>query len=139
MKKFIIVIIGFLTLVGCKECPIRGGFPEKITDPNTSPNRPTNGCKVDLTTNFKNNCNIKLYVFYLEIDPGAFIKCEELQYGGELSPNQSKQYIIHKGKLGYFVFAEALDAKCTDSQIKSLKWVDCSNSTSNTGFFDTCY
>lgn len=136
-SRLLLLIFSFI-LTACKECPLKLGFPEKVPNPTTSANPPSVGCNQDVSTNFKNNCNIELLVYFIEVIPGSTFNCTSFSNFGRLGPNQSRKFTIHKGKIAQFVFAIDPEGQCTRGHRKSEFWVDCSKSNGNEGFFSTC-
>lgn len=53
--------------------------------------------------------------------------------------NETKTVTIHKGKLGYFVFAENVEGKCTGGHRKAEAWINCELSTSEETYLEVCH
>lgn len=121
-----------IMLSGCDG--IRGWWPG--TDGTST--IPTQGCDKDLTVYYKNNCEKTLIVYFTEVNPGSIVDCKTLQDYGSIYSDQSKTFTIHKGKIGFFVFAEDQEGKCTGGHRKAEAWVNCSQSTSNEVSFSIC-
>ncbi len=134
MKKLIIIIIVF-SLIGCDG--IHGWFPG-YTDPQPTPTQPTTGCNKDLTVHYKNNCSKDLIMYFIEVNPGTTVMCESLIDQGSMNMNETKTVVIHKGKNGYFVFAEDKEGKCSSGHRKADAWVNCEQSTSDEATFNVC-
>jgi hypothetical protein len=134
MKELIIIIIVF-SLIGCDG--IHGWFPG-YTDPQPTPTQPTIGCNKDLTVHYKNNCSKNLIMYFIEVSPNTTINCESLEDLGIIVMNETKTMIVHKGKLGYIVFAEDEEGKCTGGHRKAELYVNCELSTSDDAYFNVC-
>ncbi|MCC6690411.1 MAG: hypothetical protein IT235_02650 [Bacteroidia bacterium] len=135
MKKILLYSIIFLS--SCDG--IHGWFPEWDDNPKTTPTQPAQGCNKDLTVHFKNNCSKNLIMYFIEVNPSITVSCESLQNYGFMASNETKSVTIHKGKNGYFVFAEDEEAKCTGGHRKAEYWINCERSTSNEVSFDVCH
>lgn len=119
-------------------CGLKGWFPGWDDNPKTTTIQPTQGCNKDLIVNYKNNCSKRLIMYFMEITPGSRFNCESLIDLGTMAANEVKTVIIHKGKLGYFVFAEDEEGKCTGGHRKAEAWVSCEQSTSDEASFNVC-
>lgn len=128
----------FLTISLCS-CGLHGWFPGWDDNPKTSTTQPTQGCNKDLIVHYKNNCSKELIMYFIEINPGSTFNCESLGDSGTIAANETKTVTIHKGKLGYFVFAEDTEGKCTGGHRKADAWVSCEQSTSDEATFDVCH
>ncbi len=131
MKKLILLLV-VASLLSCGK--MRGWFPGWEGDLT----QPLKGCQHDLTVHYSNNCDMNLLVYFIEVDPGTIVNCEILVYSGNLGSNLSKTFTIHKGKIGYFVFAENEEGKCSGAHRKSETWVNCSQSNGDEAFFQVC-
>ncbi len=132
----ILVILFAIILVGCDG--VRGWFPGWGDSTQILIPQPKEGCQQDLSVHYSNNCDMNLLVYFIEVDPGTIVNCEILVYSGNLGSNLSKTFTIHKGKIGYFVFAENEEGKCSGAHRKAETWVDCSQSTGDEAFFQVC-
>lgn len=135
MKKLFIAF-HFLFFGSCKG--ITGWFPGWDNSPQTSSSQPTVGCSKDLNVHFKNNCTMSLIMYFIEINPGSNFLCENLNEYGIIALDATKSIIIHKGKLGFVVFAEYVEGKCTGGHRKSERWINCEKSTSDEVIFNVC-
>ena len=134
MKKILFIIL-ITTIFGCD---LRGWFPGWDDNTTTSTKQPIQGCNNDININYKNNCSKALLLYFIEINPRVTFNCESLSSYGTIGADQIKTVTIHKGKLGYFVFAEDTEGKCTSGHRKSEAWVNCEQSTSSEVSFNVC-
>jgi hypothetical protein len=133
MKK-ISVILSMIILSGCQ-----GWFPGWDDNPKTTTTQPAQGCNKDLMVHYKNNCPKDLIMYFIEVSPGTMVNCESLTDLGGITINETKTVTIHKGKNGYFVFAQDVEGKCTGGHRKAEYWVNCEQSTSDEVTFDICH
>lgn len=124
-----------LSITSCNG--IRGWFPG-YTDPQPTSTQPKTGCTSDVTVHYKNDCSKNLIMYFIEVNPGTTVICESLIDYGNMTINEVKTVTIHKGKLGYFVFAEDSDGKCTGGRRKAETWVNCEQSTNENVNFNVC-
>lgn len=133
-------IFFFIAVIFCISCNgIHGWFPGWDDNPKTSTTQPVQGCNKDLTVHFKNNCSKNLIMYFIEVNPNTTFNCENLIDYGFMASNKTKTATIHKGKMGYFVFAEDEEGKCTGGHRKAEYWVNCEQSTSDEANFDVCH
>ena len=92
----------------------------------------------DLTVHYKNNGSKNLIMYFIEVNPGITVVCETLTDLGTMSINETKTVTIHKGKNGYFVFAEDNEGKCSSGHRKADAWVNCEQSSSDEVTFNVC-
>lgn len=137
MKKNLIALLSLLTILS--SCGLKGWFPGWDDNPKTSTTQPVQGCNKDVTVHYKNNCSKSLIMYFTEVNPGTTVNCETLTEHGHMTSNAILTAIIHKGKLGYFVFAEDVEGKCTGGHRKAEYWVNCEQSTSEEATFDVCH
>ena len=78
-------------------------------------------------------------MYFTEANHGTIVDCENLTDNGTISENETKSVTIHKGKSGYFVFAEDAEGKCTGGHRKAEYWFNCEQSTSDEATFDVCH
>ena len=135
MKK-ILVFLTTILFTGCNG--IHGWFPG-YTDPQPTQTQPAQGCNKDLIVHYKNNCSKDLIMYFTEVNPGITIICGSLTDLGSMNTNETKTVTIHKGKIGYFVFAEDSEGKCSSAHRKADAWVNCQQSTSDEANFDVCH
>lgn len=128
-----------ITVIFFTGCGLKGWFPGWDDNPKISTTQPTQGCNKDLNVHYKNNCSKTLIMYFIEINPGTTFVCESLSDLGSININEMKTVTIHKGKIGYFVFAEDIEGKCTGGQRKAEYWVSCEQSTSEEASFDICH
>jgi hypothetical protein len=133
-KIFFVSLV--LSFVGCG---LHGWFPGWDENPKISTTQPTQGCNRDLIVHYKNNCSKELIMYFIEINPGSTFNCETLGGFGNMAANEMKTVTIHKGKLGYFVFAEDAEGKCNIGHRQAEAWVSCENATSGEASFDICH
>ncbi|MFT4016994.1 MAG: hypothetical protein QM668_08540 [Agriterribacter sp.] len=135
MRKIAITIIS-LNLFACNG--IHGWFPGWDDNPKTSATQPTQGCYKDIAVHYKNNCSKSLVMYFIEVNPGTTVNCESLNDYGFMASNETKTATIHNGKIGYFVFADDAEGKCTGGHRKAEYWVNCEQSTSEEASFNVC-
>ncbi|SEM90973.1 hypothetical protein SAMN04488505_10719 [Chitinophaga rupis] len=133
--KVLSCIFLMLTLPACDG--IRGWFPG-YTDPKPSQAKPDQGCNKDLTVHYKNNCSKQLIMYFTEITPGSSFQCEGLGNLGMIVVNETKSVTVHKGKIGYLVFAEDPEGRCNSAHRKSEAWVNCEQSNNEEATFNVC-
>lgn len=135
MKNLFTVACSLLILLSTSCGKVRGWWPG-VTDPISAP---TNGCNKDIDVIFNNNCYNSLIVFFLEVNPGSEINCEKLYNIGTIDQDQNTKIVtIHKGKIGYFVFAESINGQCTGGKRKAERFVEYSGNTSNQVTLSMC-
>ena len=132
MRIAVLLLMTVTLFSGCDR--IRGWWPG--TDGTST--MPSQGCDKDLTVYYKNNCGKTLIVYFTEVNPGTTVDCNVLQDYGSIYADQSKTFTIHKGKIGFFVFALDQEGKCTGGHRKAEAWVNCSQSSSNEASFNIC-
>ena len=136
MKKTLLVIFS-MTIISCNG--IHGWFPGFTDNPPTSTTQPSVGCNKDINVHYKNNCSKELIMYFIEVSPNTTINCETLEDLGIISLNETKTTMVHKGKLGYFVFAEDKEGKCTCGHRKAESYVNCEQSTGEDVYIDVCH
>lgn len=120
----------FLSLLsGCL-----GSFPQPV-DVTTS-TRPEIGCAQDVLVSFKNKTDKLLYMYYIEVVPGTHYVCDNLKYHGTISPDNTDDILIHKGKTMNIIFATSQEGKCSFAHRKFDTWLDCTKATNGKAFFD---
>ncbi len=134
-RRFSIYILSvaycFITSCG----PMTGYGDDKTA---TSTTKPTAGANQDVTVHFSNNCGQDVLVYYNEILPGSILPCESLKDLGLLTRNNEIPVTVHKGKIGFIVFAETSEGKCTGGKRKAVSWIDASNASSASSYFNSC-
>ena len=134
MKK----ILAFLTIILLTGCNgIHGWFPG-YTDPQPTQTQPAQGCNKDLTVHYKNNCSKDLIMYFIEVNPGTTVNCESLGDFGTMTANETETVTIHKGKIGYFVFADDTEGKCKGGHRKAERWINCEQSNNGEVTFNVC-
>lgn len=132
MKNYSSIFILF-TIFNCN-----GWFPG-FTDDQPVQSQPSQGCNKDLNLQFKNNCNQNILLYFLEINPGETVDCEKMVDYGTIPINEtSGTFKIHKGKIGYFVFANDKEGKCSSQHRKSETWINCEQSNNSDVIFNIC-
>jgi hypothetical protein len=135
MRKIAVALI-FLGSSACNG--MHGWFPGWDDNPKTSSTQPPEGCNKDVTVHYKNNCSKNLIMYFIEVNPGTTVNCESLNNYGFMASNEIKTATIHKGKNGYFVFAEDEEGKCTGGHRKAEYWVNCEQSNNEEATFNIC-
>lgn len=100
--------------------------------------KPVKGSDHDVTVYWKNNCENTLIVYAIQIAPGSSFNCDQLEYYGSVSKMGNFSYVIPKGKIAFFAFAETTAGQCTGGQRKAEYWVNTENSTATTANFPIC-
>jgi hypothetical protein len=97
---------------------------------------PNRVCAKDIRVHFKNNSESPLLVFFAEVNPGGVISCDHLQSGGSIAVGDLSTTILHKGKIGYFVFAETQEGSRSIAKRRAETWVQCVPSATDDVYFD---
>lgn len=122
-----------MLLIGCSNWPGYGDDSTVI-----SSTEPTSGANQDVEIYFANNCDQDLLIYFNETMPGSILPCTTLKDYGWLKRNSKIRVTVHKGKIGFIAFAENTEGKCTGGNRRAEKWIDASNASSNTSFFNAC-
>ena len=140
MKKLALLVCSLLT-AGCGENGFKLGFPpQEISKPQppASTSRPATGCTRDVTVNYTNNCSKELVMYFIEMSPGDSMPCESAKDEGVIQAGGSKSITVHSGKIGFVIFAEDAEGRCTTSHRKAESWVHCEQATGNIANFNIC-
>jgi hypothetical protein len=135
MKKIAMVaIVSAFTISNFESC----GDQTDIFSTHVVKNPPQSGCKSNIKATFRNNCDERLSLFFLQVKPGTTVPCSSLNFIGSVDANQSISVTINSGYTGRYVFEENSGDKCDGSNTKSDGWLDCSQTNGSDAYFDIC-
>lgn len=135
MKLIYLIFLGFL-LSGCGDGPCR--LPGCSDGPSQGSNRPTAGCNQDVNIIYSNQCGLRLLVYFIEVSPNSNFDCSKLEDYGSVNNGQTITVTVHTSKIGFIVFSETPEGKCTGGRRKFESWIHCENASSSSAYFNIC-